>query len=186
MTWNAFHRRGEILREVAHTADARLDGVTPMDVAGVSKRFTDEVDVVGALILTWHARLGANIDRALASEPMDRRSAVATAWRTTAEQMPGVRLVIDRATDEPSTTDLARAMQRARSAERARLAQAAGLANDAGSSAVVLGGRIEEQARTGLVAPVAPAAIPAAAPARQERAEARSAFVRRIKAVLAA
>src|SRR3954468_10346327 len=103
MSWTAFHSRGETLQAVVDTANARRDGVLPMQVPGVAQNFTDEIDLVGALLLKWHARLSGNIERALLREPMDLESAVASAWRTTAEQMPGVRLVIDQCQEHPET-----------------------------------------------------------------------------------
>ena len=150
MTWSTFHRRGDVLNAVVETADHRRDGVLPLDVPGVAERFVDEIDLIGALLLKWHARLSGNIEQALAQEPTDLESAVSTAWRRTAEQMPGVRLLVDRATDLPETEEMAAAMQRARRAERIRLAQAAGLANDASGRAAAAGARIEREARKGL------------------------------------
>jgi hypothetical protein len=189
MTWSTFHRRGDVLNAVVETADHRRDGALPLDVPGVAERFVDEIDLIGALLLKWHARLSGNIEQALAQEPTDLESAVSGAWRRTAEQMPGVRLLVDRATDLPGTEEMAAAMQRARHAERIRLAQAAGLANDASGRAAAAGARIERAARKGLSEqPPAPASAPASTrtsrllPSDRDR----ESFVRRIKAVLAA
>ena len=135
MSWKTFHNRGETLRDVVHVADDRRDGVLPMDVPGVAENFTDELDLVGALLLRWHARLSGNIERAMASEPLDLESAVASAWRTTAEEMPGVRMVIDRSTAAPATPEMERAMNRAHDRETAYLAIAAG--RSSGYSAAV-------------------------------------------------
>jgi hypothetical protein len=181
MTWNAYHQRGDVLRAVVDLADHRRDGVLPLDVPGVAERFDDDIDLIGALLLKWHARLSGNIERALAQEPTDLESAVGAAWRRTAEQMPGVRLVVDRATEAPSSEEMAAAMQRARRAEWTRLAQSAGLANDASDPAAAAGARIEQQAREGLPVPP-PAPVPSAVTAARDR----ESFVRRIKAVLAA
>jgi hypothetical protein len=189
MTWNAFHHRGDVLRDVVAAADQRLDGILPLDVPGARDRFADEIDLLGALSLKWHARLSGNIERALGTEPMDLESAVARAWHTTAQQMPGTRLVIDRATTHPATEEMAVAMGRARHAELVRLAQAAGLANDSSSLAAHTGERIEDQARVGLTAAPEKAAEKApekAAERTAEQASDRASLVRRIKAVLAA
>jgi hypothetical protein len=187
MNWNAYHQRGDILRAVVETADHRRDGALPLDVPGVAERFDDETDLIGALVLKWHARLSGNIERALAQEPTDLESAVSAAWRHTATQMPGLRLLLDHAEELPATEKMAAAMRRAHRAERIRLAQAAGLANDTSDRAVAAGARIEQQAREGLSEP-APAPVvaptPEAAPVRS--AHDRESFVRRIKAVLAA
>src|SRR3954454_19011451 len=103
MSWTAFHSRGETLQAVVDTANARRDGVLPMQEPGVAQNFTDEIDLVGAMLLKWHARLSGNIERALTREPMNLEAAVAAAWRTTAEQLPGIRLVVDRCTHWPET-----------------------------------------------------------------------------------
>ena len=187
MTWSTFHRRGDVLNAVVETADRRLDGALPLDVPGVAERFVDDIDLIGALLLKWHARLSGNIEQALAHEPTDLESAVSGAWRRTAEQMPGVRLLVDRATDQPQTEEMAAAMQRARHAERIRLAQAAGLANDASGRAAAAGARIERSAREGLsVKASSPAAASIRPPRRMPSDRDRESFVRRIKAVLAA
>ena len=183
MSWTAFHSRGETLRAVVDTANARRDGILPMQEPGVAEHFTDEVDLVGALLLKWHARLSGNIERALVREPMNLEAAVAAAWRTTAEQMYGVRLVIDRCVEQPATPEMAAAMNRAREREWIRLAAAAGLANDQGPAAVEAGRRVEALARQGLEPVVVPQAPPA--PASTDDTPSES-FVARIKAVLAA
>ena len=100
-----------------------------MGVPGVAENFTDELDLVGALMLRWHARLTGNIERALADEPIDLAYAVAAAWRTTAEELPGVRMVIDRSMSAPSNPEMERAMNRAHDREAAYLATAAGLSS---------------------------------------------------------
>lgn len=154
MSWSNFHHRGEILRAVVDIANERLDGVLPVDVPGVAENFVDDLDLVGALMLKWHARLSGNIDRALAREPLDLETAVSAAWHTTAEEMPGVRLVIDRCQQHPTSARMEQAMRRAREQEWARLAVAAGLAGSLDASAQAAGREVEELAREGLVEPV--------------------------------
>ena len=182
MSWTAFHSRGETLRAVVDTANATRDGILPMQVPGVTENFADELDLVGALLLKWHARLSGNIERALMREPMNLEAAVASAWRTTAEQLPGVRLVIDRCIQSPDTPEMAAAMARAREQEWIRLAVAAGLANDRGPAAVEAGRRVEELAREGLAMPIREHANDDT-PGDPRPTES---FVDRIKAVLAA
>ncbi len=189
MTWNAFARREEILRAVVDTADRRLDGNLPTDLPGVTDEFATETDLVSALLLKWHARLSGNVERILMNEPIGLEDAVAAAWRRTAEQMPGVRLILDRA-GHHDNTELAPMVDRAQQREWARLAMAAGMANSASPAAVRAGRRIEESARTGLVLPTAQAA-PVETGAEAETGaqavhEANESFVRRLKAVLAA
>lgn len=183
MTWNAFHRRGDVLRAVVDAADSRRDAVLPMDVPGVSDHFRDELDLLAALLLRWHARLSGNIERELMLEPLDLESAVARAWRRTCDDMPGVRLIIDRCLETPTNTEMERALRRAQQREWIRLAHAAGLANDESRAAALAGSRIEARARAlelqDSLAEVAPA------PAAPDTPEPAS-LVQRIRAVLAA
>ena len=192
MSWKTFHSRGETLRVVMDTANHRRDGVLPMGLPGVTENFTDELDLIGALLLKWHARLSGNIERALVREPMDLESAVAAAWHTTAEQLPGVRLVIDRCMKQPTGPEMERALARARENEWARLAIAAGLANTKDDAALVVGRHIERRARAGLAQPVAapgplsePTA-PTAEDAGPKTGHTTGSLADRIKAVLAA
>ncbi|MCW2849361.1 MAG: hypothetical protein JWR90_3335 [Marmoricola sp.] len=188
MSWNAFHNRGETLRTVVDTANERRDGVLPVSVPGVAENFRDELDLIGALLLKWHARLSGNIERSLTREPMDLESAVADAWHTTAEQLPGVRMVIDRCTDSPDSPEMAQAMTRAREHEWARLATAAGLASRPDRAAITVGRRVEELARLQMAAAAeAPESPQVPTPRVASTHEPASvSFVDRIKAVIAA
>ena len=177
MTWNAFHNRGEILRTVIATADERLDGKLPTDVAGVREQFSNELDLIAALMLKWHARLAGNVERELMKQPLDLEAAVARAWRTTCDELPGVRAIIDAYLAEPSGPEMAIALHNAQEREWVRLAAAAGLANDESEAAARAGARVEETART-----LHPAPVEAAA----EVGAHQPSFVERLKAVLAA
>lgn len=178
MNWNSFHNRGEILHAVMDAADARRDGTLPMDLAGVSENFHDELDLLACLLLKWHARLSGNVERELMQQPMDLELAVARAWRRTSDEMPGVRLVIDRCTDSPVGPEMANALARAHDREWMRLAAAAGLANDESGAAARAGQRIEIEAR---MLDQVPAAAPELTTTRPQ-----GSLVERIKAVLAA
>ncbi|MET0997178.1 MAG: hypothetical protein ABWX73_00560 [Marmoricola sp.] len=183
MSWKTFHSRGETLRAVMDTVNDRRDGILPTEVPGVAEHFTDELDLIGALMLKWHARLSGNIERALVREPMDLESAIAAAWHATAEDMPGVRLVIDRCAEHPTGPEMEQAMVRAREAEWARLAVASGLANSKDAAAVAVGRHVEERARVGL----APAsATPDRTDAPTPGEPSTVSFADRIKAALAA
>ena len=92
MTWTTFHRRGEVLRTVTATADARRDGLLPMDVEGVPETFGDELGLLAALQLRWHTRLSGHLEHALMHQPLDIDDAVAGAWHATADELPGTRL----------------------------------------------------------------------------------------------
>jgi hypothetical protein len=160
MTWNSFHHRGAILQTVVETADARRDGELPMQLPGVAESFHDELDLLAALQLKWHARLSGNIERALMSEPLDLESAIASAWRLTSEQMPGVRMVLDRYHEAPSDSEMAAALGRASEKEWVRLAVAAGLANDESAAAARAGRQVELRARTETATETTPETTP--------------------------
>jgi hypothetical protein len=189
MTWNTFHRRGEILQQVVETADTRRDGLLPMELPGVTETFRDELDLLGALWLKWNARLSGTIERSLTAQPMDLEEAVASAWKRTAEQMPGVRLILDRYLESPSDPAMAAALNRAAEKEWIRLAAAAGRANDESPAAARAGRQVEMRARA---ARMDEAAAELLATATTEVVgprhvdESTPSLVERIKAVLAA
>lgn len=181
MTWNAFHHRGEILHTVVETANTRRDGVLPMDLPGVKETFRDELDLLSALSLKWHARLSGNVERELMHQPLDLEGAVAAAWAKSSSEVPGVRLILDRYTESPSDPEMAEALTRAQTKEWLKLAAAAGLSNDESASAARAGARVVQRAR---------AAEPAPVTAQQRTTNVGDAItpslVDRIKAVLAA
>src|SRR3954466_6974788 len=183
MTWNTFHHRGAILQNVVETADARHDGVLPMQLPGVTETFRDELDLLAALQLKWHARLSGNIERALMGEPMELEDAIATAWRLTSEQMPGVRMILDRYTEMPTDPEMAAALHRAKEKEWIRLAAAAGLANDESAAAARAGRQVELRARTQVAERSADALL---ATASTDVDGDSPSLVERIRAVLAA
>ena len=189
MTWNTFHHRGEILQTVIETADTRRDGALPMQLPGVSETFRDELDLLAALWLKWNARLSGNIERSLTSEPLDLEAAVASAWRQTSEQLPGVRMILDRYVESPSDPEMAAALHRASEKEWARLAAAAGLANDESPAAARAGRQVELKARSAIAtasaeALLADATTDVTTPTVDESDT--PSLVDRIKAVLAA
>jgi len=181
MTWNAFHNRGEVLRTAIKTANARRDGALPMDVPGVSEHFRDELDLLSALMLKWHARLSGHIERELAQQPLDLKFAVACAWRRASNEMPGVRLVIDECLAHPVDAAMAEAMNRAQEREWWRLAAAAGASNDESAAAARAGAAVESLARTLTTVPDVPRGEEPG-----QSADAQGTFIERIRAVLAA
>jgi hypothetical protein len=147
MTWKSFHRRGEILRTVIETADARRDGVLPMDVPGVRETFDDELALLGALHLRWHTRLSGRIERELVGRPHDPEGAVVAAWIRTAEELPGVRAIVDHYRSAPLDAAMAEAMAKATANERVLLAVMAGQAGTHDPAAAQVGAVLEERAR---------------------------------------
>ena len=113
MTWKSFHHRGETLRAVIATANVRRDGLLPLDVAGVRETFEDELALLATLQLKWHTRLSGRIERELVAEPLDLAGAVERAWQEVADEMPGVRAILDHYRAEPVDEAMAEAMAKA-------------------------------------------------------------------------
>ena len=67
----------------------------PSDVPGVAAVFADDLELLGTLQLKWHTRLAGRIEREQLHQPMDLRAAVVRAWHRTADELPGVRAVLD-------------------------------------------------------------------------------------------
>jgi hypothetical protein len=147
MTWTSFHRRGDVLRDVIAAADERRDGRLPLDVAGVSAVFADELDLLGALQLKWHTRLAGRIEREQLHQPMDLRASVDRAWHETADELPGIRAILDEQRDRPADAAAAEIMRKSAAKEHALLAVMAGLASAQDQRAVTVGARIEDEAR---------------------------------------
>lgn len=149
MTWTSYHRRGDVLRSVIEAADRRRDGALPTDVPGVGETFADADELLGALQLKWHTRLAGRIEREQLSQPMDLRGAVVRAWRATADELPGIRAVIDAHRADPGTERTALIMRKSAAKEHALLAVSAGLASAQDQRAAAVGSRIEDEARAG-------------------------------------
>jgi hypothetical protein len=173
MTWTSFHRRGEILRDVVATADRRRDGRLPMDVPGVAETFGDELALLGALQLRWHTRLAGRIERELMAEPMELEDSVVAAWHATADELAGVRAILDRERTVPSTDAVSDALAKAGVKEHVLLAMTAGRVSTPDAAAARVGAEIEGRAR----ATYRPAAVGGDPP---------SGLLGRLKAVVAA
>jgi hypothetical protein len=147
MTWKSFHTRGEILRDVINTANDRRDGALPTDVEGVAETFGDELTLLGALQLRWHTRLAGRIERELMRQPMDLESAVVAAWHATADELPGVRAIVDHYRAEPTDDAMAEMMAKSAAKERILLAMMAGRVSAPDDAAARVGAAIESHAR---------------------------------------
>jgi hypothetical protein len=121
MTWKSFHDRGAVLRDVLTTADARRDGLLPMDVPGARETFGDELTLLGTLQLRWHTRLAGRIEHEIMRHPDEQEAAALDAWRQTAGELPGVRAIIDHYTEHPLDETMARATRVAAAKEQALL-----------------------------------------------------------------
>ena len=161
MTWKSFHHRGDVLRDVIAAADARGDGLVPMDVPGAAETFGDELTLIGALQLRWHTRLAGRLERELMAQPGDMEAldaAVIAAWHATADDLPGTRAIVDRYRAEPLDEAMAMALAKAAAKERTLLAVMAGRVstnvNGPDAVAVRVGEEIEARARASYRRPV--------------------------------
>lgn len=180
MTWDAHHRRGEVLRAVIDEANARRDGALPMGLPGVDRAFADDFDLVAALQLRWHTQLAGRIERALMEQPMDLESAVLDGWRATAMDLGGVRAILDAYSETPTSTQMGAALGRARQKEWILLAAMAGKASANDARGAHVGRRLEEQARASL------GPMLAVAPRHRARERASGSLFGRLRARLAA
>jgi hypothetical protein len=179
MTWDAFHHRGDVLRLVVDEANRRLDGTLPLDLPGVAETFGDEAALVAALQLRWHTRLAGHIERSVMERPTDLEPAVLQAWRGTATELAGVRVLLDAHRAAPTTPEMAEALETAHRKDAVLMAAMAGLAHAFDPAAVRVGERLEARAR----ASWQPAAEPRHKGADPVRTES---LLHRIKARLAA
>jgi hypothetical protein len=147
MTWTSFHRRGDVLRDVIAAADQRRDGVLPRDVDGVSATFADDLELLGALQLKWHTRLAGRIEREQMHQPMDLRAAVVRAWHQTADELPGIRALLDEHRARPADEATAEIMRKSADKEHILLAVMAGEASAHDAAAAAVGARIEAEAK---------------------------------------
>jgi len=147
MTWTSFHRRGDVLREVIAAADQRRDGILPRDIEGVSTTFADDLDLLAALQLKWHTRLAGRIEREQLSQPLDLQAAVVRAWHRTADELPGIRAVLDETRRHPADEATREIMRKSAAKEHVLLAVMAGQASAHDARAAAAGARIEAEAK---------------------------------------
>src|SRR3546814_9390867 len=76
-----------------------------MALSGVRETFRDELDLLGALQLRWHTRLQGKIEHELAEQPLDLETAAISAWRAAADEIPGVREVLDHYAAHPRSDE---------------------------------------------------------------------------------
>lgn len=155
MTWDAYHRRKNSLREMLVIADRRRD-ITLTDlintVDGAHDAFADETELLFELQMTWFQRLSGHVDRLIADGTESPEMVATTAWVNTAADLPGVRALLDAHHDEP-------ALRKAFAKELSYLAMAAGVpVRD--QDFVAHGRRIQDSARETLAAlPPVPAEV---------------------------
>jgi hypothetical protein len=148
MTWTTFHRRGEVLASVYDVLDARRDGVLPMGLPGVAETFGTEDALLGALLLRWHTRLSGHLELALMAQPVDVDQAVVDAWHATADELPGIRAVLDHYLAEPTDEQMETVLAVSAGKEHLMLGAMAGRHGPTPGHTAVAGRRLAERART--------------------------------------
>lgn len=141
------HRRGEVLREVLTAVEERRDALVPLDLPGVRETFGDELSVLAAMSLRWHARLSGSLERATAQRPFDLPRAVCLGWADAADAAPGLLRVLDHYRDEPVDEAMAVALAKAEAKQHALLALMSGQAGLEDPAAGPVGRRLEQEAR---------------------------------------
>lgn len=139
--------RAGVLHTVIEEILVRQDGQIPTEIEGIDAFFEGIEDLANALLLRWHTRLVASLERRLADEPEDRAEAVIEAWRHASRIYCGVRKVIDDLADHPPTKEVASAVRATAHNDWAAMALAAGLASAFDEPAVHVGHRLEREAR---------------------------------------
>lgn len=139
--------RAGVLHEVIEEILIRKDGQIPTDIKGIDTFFNGIEDLTNALLLRWHTRLVASIERGLADDPEDREEIVIEAWQHATWIYWGVRRVIDELAKSPPTAGVAHAVHATARNDWAAMAVAAGLASGFDEPAVRVGHRLELEAR---------------------------------------
>jgi hypothetical protein len=139
--------RAGVLHAVIEAMLANKDGQIPTNIEGVDVFFHDIEDLTGALLLRWHTRLTASLERGLVNDPEDRKEAVIEAWRHATWNYWGVRLAIDELAHNPPTEAVAWAVRTTARNDWAALAIAAGLASGIDEPTMRVGHRLEVEAR---------------------------------------
>lgn len=139
--------RALVLHAAIEEILARQDGQIPRNIEGMNTVFHGAEDLANALLLRWHTRLVASLERGLADEPEDREEKVIEAWRHASRIYRGVRMVIDDLAENPPTEQVADAVRATARNDWATMALAAGLASAFDEPAIRVGHRLELEAR---------------------------------------
>src|SRR5687767_897105 len=95
-SWDRMHARTASLREVV----ADLDAGRPLPAS--VDAFADRGELLQELHAVWSRRLGGRIDLALETDDHDLAESVAKAWLDTADDLPGIRRILDEQADHPA------------------------------------------------------------------------------------
>lgn len=153
MTWDAYNRRKDVVREVMAIADRRLDGNDLYDeVPQAREVFASRSELLLELQMAWFQAVSGQVDRMLYVVVASPEDLVCDAWVAARALMPGTRAILDAHLDDP-------ALQPALDKEARMLAVALGL--PPGSPlALTEGRRVRELARSRPVPALEEAAAP--------------------------
>lgn len=141
IAWDTYHRRATALRRVIADLDRSGSSTPPWDDE-LAALFDSPDDLLVALHDLWSRRLAARVDLALEIDEHGPEESVALAWREVADELSGVRGVLDRHQDNP-------ALRRSDRQEHRMLAVSAGLATigDPASRSAAIGARLVARIR---------------------------------------
>lgn len=172
MTWDAYNRRKNALREVLAVADRQRDtSLTDLidSVEGGREAFPSDTDLLFELQMTWFQRLSGQMDRLLSDGVESPDLVPVTAWVNAAADLPTVRALLDAHRDAPE-------LRKAFAKELTYLATSAGLPPH-GADLTAHGQRIQDSARENVVA----------LPPRSETDDrSRSGLIARLRSAIAA
>ncbi|AXT85663.1 hypothetical protein C6I20_10980 [Aeromicrobium sp. A1-2] len=156
MTWDAYNRRKETLRDMLAIADERRD-VTLTELLdtldGDHLAFANETELLFDLQMAWFQRLSGQMDRLVTEGQETPELMAVTAWVDTAAQMPGARALLDSHRNDP-------ALAKAFAKELSFLAMSAGVPMNH-PDRTDHGRRIMDSARESAITPVVSVKEPA-------------------------
>lgn len=98
--WDTYHRRSRALRGIVD--ELERTGGSEWPAGAVGDVFTTEADLLVALHDLWSRRVGARVEQALELDSRPPELSVADAWRQVADELRGVRRVLDRHAADPA------------------------------------------------------------------------------------
>jgi hypothetical protein len=100
IAWDTYHRRATAVRRVIADLDRSGSSELAWDDE-LAAAFDDPDDLLVALHDVWNRRLASRVDLALEIDEHESAESVALAWREVADELAGVRRVLDRQADNP-------------------------------------------------------------------------------------
>ena len=105
MTWDAYNRRRDALREVLAVADSHREDANPTklmtELEAANIAFGSVAELMLDVQMNWFQRLSGQLDRAFTEGADDLEESTIKAWADAATQMPGARALIDASEDMP-------------------------------------------------------------------------------------